>query len=436
MSCEQCTRIPDNKQEQPTRAIHHQFNQQAGYQSQPLAQPAQWQHQPFAAPPTLPIDDFHMMENPQKYGDEERQLRIKLAAVYRLIELNGWSMGIYNHVTVSIAHWRYLVAPPAPCAPPSRPITRPIPDRLTRALARSHARCLPAACGADPDTQAKLEKQAERILIHPFGLHYNEITASSLLKIDMSGNIVDQGTTNFELNRPGYIIHSAIHMARPDLKAIIHLHYPPVSAASASKYGLLPICQEQALLGEISYLDYNGILTQEDERDAVAARLGDKSKVMILHNHGLIVCGETIEEAYYLLNNLMRACETQARLLALGGIDSLVLMNEDAAQQAHEMVMNARYPIKQFVLATGDDAGERSDESTTSGNESDPEQLERRPKAQLQMKKGLLRKQTVGYVNMFELDFEANMRALDAAGHQTGYKFKRPLVRTYKRTLQ
>lgn len=368
----------DISESMQTLKLHHQSHQQQYPCLQPLSQPAQWQHQPFAAPPTLPIDDFHMIENPGKYSEEEKQLRIKLAAVYRLIELNGWSMGIYNHVT------------------------------------------------------AKLEKQAERILIHPFGLHYNEITASSLLKIDMSGNIVDNGTTNFELNRPGYIIHSAIHMARPDLKAIIHLHYPPVSAASACKYGLLPICQEQALLGEISYLDYSGILTQEDERDAVAAGLGDTCKVMILHNHGLIVCGETIEEAYYLLNNLMRACETQARLLALGGIESLVLMNEDAAQQAHEMVMNARYPIKQLVLEDNHD--ERSDESTTSGNESDSDQADHRPKAQLQLKKGL-KKKTVGWVNMFELDFEANMRALDAAGHQTGYKFKRPLVRNYKKMV-
>lgn len=248
----------------------------------------------------------------------------------------------------------------------------------------------------------------------------------------MSGNIVDQGTTNFELNRPGYIVHSAIHLARPDLKAVIHLHYPPVSAASACKYGLLPICQEQALLGDIAYLDYSGILTQEDERDAVAAGLGDKRKVMILHNHGLIVCGETIEEAYYLLTNLMRACETQARLLALGGLESLVLMSEDAAHQAYTMVLNARYPIKQVVVEESD-SGDRSDESTTSGNESDPEQQDHRLKIQVQTKKGLAKKKIVGYVNMFELDFEANMRALDSSGHQTGYKYKRPLVRNYSR---
>jgi len=385
------TTTGDNGSLYTKAAPHHQITQLNWSQQQQQLQQQQLQQQqygrPFAADPIWPIDDFHLLENPNKYSEEEKQLRIKLAAVYRLIDLNGWSMGIYNHVT------------------------------------------------------AKLEKQVEKILIHPFGLHYNEITASSMLKIDATnGQIVDQGSTNFELNRPGYIIHSAIHMARPDLKAIIHLHYPPVSAASASKFGLLPVCQEQALLGEIAYLDYSGILTQEDERDAVAKAFGDRCKVMILHNHGLIVAGETIEEAFYLLTNLMRACETQARLLALGGgLENMILMSEDAAQQAWEMVQNARYPIKQLVpspvskdlLNGGCSSG---DEATTSGNESDLDQAEERQKAQLQARKGqqLMRRNVVGYVNMFELDFEAQMRSLDSMGHQTGYKYKRPLVRYYK----
>lgn len=275
-------------------------------------------------------------------------------------------------------------------------------------------------------------------MVHPMGLHFDEITASSLLTIDMNGNIVDPGSTNFELNRPGYIIHSAIHLARPDIKAVIHLHYPPVSAASSSKYGLLPVCQEQALLGEIAYLDYSGILTQEDERDAVAAGLGDKCKVMILRNHGLIVCGDSLEEAYYLLTNLMRACETQARLLALGGIENLVLMNEEAASQAYQMVQKAKYPIHQMVQVFDD---EPSDESTTSGNESDMDQSvgqhnnkqTSKSMASALVRKGVTKKTIVGYVSMKELDFEAEMRALDLAGFQTGYRYKKPLVRNYRK---
>lgn len=95
-----------------TKQHHHT------YYNQPLAQPAQWQHQPFAAPPTLPIDDFYMTENPNKYSEDEKQLRIKLAAVYRLIESNGWSMGIYNHVTVSITIYPLFARHGPP--PPSR----------------------------------------------------------------------------------------------------------------------------------------------------------------------------------------------------------------------------------------------------------------------------------------------------------------------------
>lgn len=269
--------------------------------------------------------------------------------------------------------------------------------------------------------------------MHPFGLNFDEITASSLLKLDMNGNIVDQGSTNYEINKPGYIFHTAVHMARSDIKAVIHLHYAPVSAASACKYGLLPVCQEQALLGEISYLDYTGIPTAEEEREAVAAGLGQKSKVMILRNHGLIVCGETIEEAYYLLTNLMRACETQARLLALGGLESLVMMSEESAEQAHTTVQNSRYPIRQIV-GYSDAEYDRSDESTTSGNESDFDQSPRpTPRRDSLQIKRALRRDIIGFVNMFELDFEAQMRMLDAAGHQTGYKYKRPLVRSYRK---
>ena len=92
--------LASNHNSLTTTKQHHQYNhtQQGAFETNPRL----WQHQPFAAPPSLPIDDFHLLENPNKYTEDERQLRIKLAAVYRLIELNGWAMGIYNHVTVSV----------------------------------------------------------------------------------------------------------------------------------------------------------------------------------------------------------------------------------------------------------------------------------------------------------------------------------------------
>ncbi|KAG9509463.1 putative ATP-dependent RNA helicase DDX46, partial [Fragariocoptes setiger] len=295
----------------------------------------------------LPIDDFDYYVDSYKYSDYERQQRIKVSAVYRLIELFGWSMGIYNHVTVKL-------------------------------------------------------DDGNTILIHPYGLHYNEITASSLLKVDMRNSaILDYGSTNFELNRPGYLVHSAIHLARPDIKAVIHLHYPPVVAVSAFKKGLLPVCQEQALLGEIKYLDYDGILTDEQERDAVAASLGDTAKIMILRNHGLIVCGGSVEEAFYQLQNLMKACETQVRLLSMGiNIeDQTYMVSKEAAEQAYLLVQKASYPVKFF----GDGVQDRTSSVA----------------------------KVIGKISMFEMDFEAHMRSLDNAGHKTGYHYKRPLIRRY-----
>lgn len=323
--------------------------------------------------------------------------------------------------------------------------------------------------------------EQKRLLIHPHGLHYNEITASSLLKIDMhSGAIVDHGTTNFEVNKPGFIIHSAIHLARPELKCVIHLHYPPVSAVSSFKYGLLPVCQEQALLGKIAYLDYAGILTERDESDAIGCTFTPGHKVMILRNHGLIVGGETIDEAFYLLTNLMRACEVQNRLLTAPGVslssggapsgplgtESLIMMTDEAAQQAYYTVQNSRYPVRQLVpvpatttqtntnsievsgaKTLGGDVS--SDESTTSGNESDLDSTtstasssgnlvaagangQHHPSRSLNLAKKVLKRQVVGHINMFEMDFEAHVRFLDLCGHHTGYKYKRPLIRCYK----
>ena len=108
MDCKYAKKIETNGISMTNGSVVSQMKQHHHtHYNQPLARPSQWQHQPFAAPPTLPIDDFYMTENPNYYGEDEKQLRIKLAAVYRLIESNGWAMGIYNHVTVSM---RYSLA--------------------------------------------------------------------------------------------------------------------------------------------------------------------------------------------------------------------------------------------------------------------------------------------------------------------------------------
>ncbi|XP_077992906.1 alpha-adducin-like [Glandiceps talaboti] len=206
---------------------------------------------------------------------EEKVLRCKLAALYRLIDFHGWIHLIYNHIT------------------------------------------------------ARVSEADEHFLINPFGLMYYEITASSLMKIDIDGNTLDAGSTDYGCNQAGWTLHSAIHDARPDIKCVIHLHTPAGAAVSSMKCGLLRCCQESLIVGEVAYHPYSGILVDEKERKLIAKNLGPTTKIMILHNHGLAICGETIEEAYYLTVLLMAACETQVRLMSCGGLDNMILMDEE-----------------------------------------------------------------------------------------------------------
>ena len=128
----------------------------------------------------IPINDIRGIEG-MNYAKGEKFLRCKLASVYRLIDLHGWSEGIYNHCT------------------------------------------------------ARVSQDAEHFLLNPFGMLYHEVTAASLVKVDMQGNVVDGGSTNFGVNTAGFTLHSAIHAARPDIKCIIHTHTPAVVAVSPSR---------------------------------------------------------------------------------------------------------------------------------------------------------------------------------------------------------
>lgn len=156
--------------------------------------------------------------------------------------------------------------------------------------------------------QVRVSQDQEHFLLNPFGLQYHEVTASSLLKVDMQGSIIDPGSTNFTFNkyvqlslkgklhfdcpiiffyfilyRAGYMLHSAIHLSRPDIKAIIHLHHPACVAVSAMKQGLLICCQEAAILGPVSYHDYRGLVVDEAERELIARDLGPNNKVCSAH---------------------------------------------------------------------------------------------------------------------------------------------------------
>ncbi|MPC25871.1 Alpha-adducin [Portunus trituberculatus] len=204
----------------------------------------------------IPINDIRGMES-LNFVKGEKLLRCKLASVYRLIDMHGWTQSIYNHVT------------------------------------------------------ARISQDTEHFLLNPFGMLYHEVTASSLVKVDMQGNIVESGSTNFGVSVAGFMLHSAIHAARPDIKCIIHLHHPAVVAVSALKQGLMSLSQESLLIGDISYHEYQGIFVNQEERDKLARNLGPINKVMLLRNHGVVCCGETIEEAWYNTYHTILACETQ-----------------------------------------------------------------------------------------------------------------------------
>uniref|UniRef100_A0AAY4DR27 Alpha-adducin n=1 Tax=Denticeps clupeoides TaxID=299321 RepID=A0AAY4DR27_9TELE len=275
-----------------------------------------------------PVNDLRGSDS-IAYEKGEKLLRCKLAAFYRLADLFGWSQLIYNHLTVRVS------------------------------------------------------SEQERFLIVPFGLLYSEVTASSLVKINLQGEIVDRGSTNLGVNQAGFTLHSAIYAARPDVKCIVHIHTPAGAAVSAMKCGLLPISPEALSLGEIAYHDYHGILVDEEENVLIQKNLGPTSKVLILRNHGLVSVGETVEEAFYYIHNLVTACEIQVRTLAsAGGPDNLVMLDPSKYKS------RPRRPEP-----TGDMASTH-------------------PKWQ------------VG-----EQEFEALMRMLDNLGYRTGYPYRCPALR-------
>ncbi|XP_006251223.1 alpha-adducin isoform X4 [Rattus norvegicus] len=276
-----------------------------------------------------PVNDLRGSDS-IAYDKGEKLLRCKLAAFYRLADLFGWSQLIYNHITT------------------------------------------------------RVNSEQEHFLIVPFGLLYSEVTASSLVKVNLQGDIVDRGSTNLGVNQAGFTLHSAIYAARPDAKCIVHIHTPAGAAVSAMKCGLLPISPEALSLGEVAYHDYHGILVDEEEKILIQKNLGPKSKVLILRNHGLVSVGESVEEAFFYIHNLVVACEIQVRTLAsAGGPDNLVLLDP------------GKYKAKS--RSPGTPAGE--------GSGSPP-------------------KWQIG-----EQEFEALMRMLDNLGYRTGYPYRYPALR-------
>ena len=209
-----------------------------------------------------------------KVSAEEWEARVDLAALYRLAALHGWDDMIYTHISARI----------------------PGPEH--------------------------------HFLINPYGMFFEEITASSLVKIDLEGNILQD--TPYFINPAGFTIHSAIHEARDDAKFVMHLHTDQGVAVAAQREGLLPLSQHALIvLPRLAYHDYEGIALNLDERERLVADIGDKS-LMLLRNHGTLAVGESAADCWTGMYYLERACLQQVMALSAGREN--VLIAPDAAQ--------------------------------------------------------------------------------------------------------
>ena len=194
---------------------------------------------------------------------QEWQARVDLAACYRLVDLYGMSDMMANHISMRV------------------------PDE-------------------------------ETFLINPYGMMYEEITASCLIKVDLAGNILakpDFGELNYGINKAGYVIHSAVHEARPDVACVIHNHSWASMAVSALDCGLLPITQTAMRFLKIGYHEYQGVVLNDAEKESLVRDLG-KGEALILRNHGALVVGRTVGEAFNWTHRLELACRSQVAAMS------------------------------------------------------------------------------------------------------------------------
>ncbi len=210
------------------------------------------------------MDTLNIPSVQSKVSTDEWQTRIDLAACYRLVALYGWTDLVFTHIT------------------------------------------------------AKIPGVENQFLINPYGMLFDEITASSLVKIDLGGNKLDADNP-FPVNPAGFTIHSAIHAARHDAKCVLHLHTANGVAVSAQKNGVLPISQQSIfVLASLAYHDYEGVALNADEKPRLVTDLGEKNFFM-LRNHGLLTVGETIPDTFLFMYLFETACAIQIRAQAGGG---------------------------------------------------------------------------------------------------------------------
>lgn len=199
---------------------------------------------------------------PRGMNESEWQARVELAAAYRLAAILGWSDMLGTHFSLRV-----------------------------------------------PGTE-------DQFLINPYGMLFEQITASSLIKVDVRGNKLSESP--YEVNRAGFVIHSAVHMGRPDAHCVLHCHTLAGVGVASQKHGLLPITQMAlTILSEVRYHDYEGVADNEDERNRIVKDLGDGG-VLILRNHGTLTVGATVAEAFARMNRIERACRFQLSALTGG----------------------------------------------------------------------------------------------------------------------
>lgn len=283
---------------------------------------------PLSLAMVTPINDMFVAE-PTPLAKGERQTRCKLASLYRLVDLFSWAHFPSSFITVRVS------------------------------------------------------KEQDHILIIPRGLSFAEASASNLVKVNIIGDVVDQGTTTLSIDHSGFSPHAAIYSMRPDVRCIIHIHTPATAAVSSMKCGILPISQEALILGDVAYYNYQGCLDDQEERLELQKALGPTAKVLVLRNHGVVALGETIEEAFHYIYNAQFACEIQVNAISCaGGVDNLIVLDLE------------KYKPRTHAVA---EAG---------------------------VSMGGAHKWKVG-----ELEFESLMRMLDNLGYRTGYAYRHPIVR-------
>lgn len=189
---------------------------------------------------------------------------------------------------------------------------------------------------------ARVPGPEHHFLINPYGLLFEEVTASSLVKVDLQGNKVMPG--GFDINPAGFTIHSAIHAAREDAKCVIHLHSVNGVSVGAQRGGVLPISQQSiVVLSSLAYHDYEGIALNEEEKPRLVADLGDKSFLM-LRNHGLLTVADNIADAFVLMYTFETTCEIQ--LLAQSKGDDLIMLDP-------RIIAGAKAQVKQVMRSAG-----------------------------------------------------------------------------------